>query len=526
MLHPGIKTLFFCRGISLHSNSTLASKERSMTARRAPVGILVLFCFAAASRAADSEKPFVHPLFADDMVLQRDMEDPIWGWTEPGKQVTVSMNGKTATATADSDGKWIAKIGPFEAGGPFELTISGPETVKLTNVLVGDVWICSGQSNMEMGIANAFDREHEVAAANYPQLRLFTVPKHVASEPQTQFGKSRNQPEEAKWLPCTPKNIMVGDWAGFSAVAYFFGRDLQEHLKIPIGLIHTSWGGTIAEAWVSGPSLKQMPDFKDAVEKIEQTGGKPATSQPRRQGPNPNVPTVLYNGMIAPLGPLAIKGAIWYQGESNAGRAKQYRTLLPTLIRDWREHFTGGEFPFFIVQLAAFMPVSRDPQESQWAELRDAQTFTAQTAGHSALAIAYDLGNTTDIHPKNKQEVGYRLALDARAIAYGEDVEYSGPVYKDMEVKDDSIVLHFDHLGGGLAGGSRGFAVAGEDGKFVWANSKVVGDTVVVSSPKVEHPVAVRYAWSNNPDEANLYNKAGLPAVPFSTNEKKAEQGK
>ena len=498
------------------------------TAHRASIAFLVLICITAPSRAADSQKPFVHPLFADDMVLQRNMEDPIWGWTQPGQQVTISMNGKTATATADSDGKWVAKIGPFEAGGPFELTISGPQTVKLTNVLVGDVWICSGQSNMEMGIANAYDRQHEIASANNPQLRLFTVPKHVANEPQSLFGKNpRNQPDEARWLSCTPKNIMVGDWGGFSAVAYFFGRDLQEHLKVPIGLIHTSWGGTIAEAWVSGPSLKERPDFKDVVEKIEQTKDQPATSQPRRQNPNPNVPTVLYNGMIAPLGPLAIKGAIWYQGESNAARAMQYRTLLPTLIRDWREHFTGGDFPFFIVSLAAFMPVSHDPQESQWAELREAQALAARTVGHSALAIAYDLGNTTDIHPKNKQEVGYRLALDARAIAYEENVEYSGPVYKDMEVKDDSIVLHFDHLGGGLMNGSRGFAIAGEDGKFVWANSKVVGNTIVVSSSKVEHPVAVRYAWSNNPDEANLYNKAGLPAVPFRPdNQKTEEKGK
>lgn len=478
--------------------------------------LLVVLCVPAVSRAA--EKPFLHPLFASEMVLQRGVEDPVWGWTEPGREVTVSMNGKTAKATADASGKWLAKIGPFEAGGPFELTVSGPENVKLTNVLVGDVWICSGQSNMEMGIANCYDKDHEIAAANYPNIRLFTVPKHVAYEPQTDFAKNPRQPDEAKWLTCTPKNIMVGDWGGFSAAAYFFGRDLHEKLNVPIGLVHTSWGGTIAEAWVSGTSLKKMSDFSEAVERIEREKkpAAPANGRPANAN-NPNVPTVLYNGMIAPLEPMAAKGAIWYQGESNASRAMQYRTLLPTLINDWRGRFTGGEFPFFIVQLAGFMDVSAKPQESQWAELREAQYLASQVAGHSAVALALDLGNTTDIHPKNKQEVGARLALDALAIAYGQDVEYSGPVYKDMEVKGSSIVLHFDHARGGLAGSPKGFAIAGEDGKFVWANAKAEGNTVTVSSKEVEHPTAVRYGWANNPDQANLYNKAGLPAVPFRT---------
>jgi sialate O-acetylesterase len=434
------------------------------------------------------------------------------------------MNGKSAIATADASGKWMAKVGPFEAGGPYELTVSGPEQIKLTNVMVGDVWICSGQSNMEFGVGNGYDRDHEIAAANYPNLRLFTVPKQVAYEPKSEFAKNARQPDEAKWLTCTPRNIMVGDWGGFSAVAYYFGRDLQEKLNVPIGLVHTSWGGTIAEAWTSGPSLSKMEDFKDAVEKIEQTkaplpgrNGRPTAAN------NPNVPTVLYNGMIAPLLPMAVKGAIWYQGESNAGRPKQYQTLLPTLIRDWRGRFTssGGEFPFFIVELAGFMPTDAEPKDSQWAELREAQFMTAQSVGHSAIASALDLGNTMDIHPKNKQEVGYRLALDALAIAYGKDVEYSGPVYKSMEVKGNSVVIHFDHAEGGLAGNPKGFAIAGEDGKFVWANAKAQGDTVTVSSSKVEHPTAVRYAWANNPDQANLYNKAGLPAVPF-----RAEVGK
>jgi sialate O-acetylesterase len=478
----------------------------------------LLFVFAVLSlgnivRAAD--RPLLHPLFASDMVLQRDVEDPIWGWTEPGKQVTVSLNGKTATATADPSGKWLAKIGPFQAGGPYELTVSGPQQVKLTNVMVGDVWICSGQSNMEMGIEMAYDRDHEIAAANYPNLRLFTVPKQVAYEPKSEFGQGR-KPDEAKWLVCTPQNIRVGDWGGFSAVAYFFGRDLHEKLNVPIGLVHTSWGGTIAEAWTSGPSLSKMADFRSAVEKIEQTKAPLPGPNGRPGNPgNPNQPTVLYNGMIAPLLPMAAKGAIWYQGESNAGRARQYQTLLPTLIRDWRGQFTGGDFPFFIVQLAGFMAVDPQPKDSQWAELREAQFMTAQNVGHSAIASAIDLGNTTDIHPKNKQEVGYRLSLDALAIACGQKVEYSGPVFKSVEAKGHSLVVHFDHADGGLAGSPRGFAIAGDDGHFVWADAKAQGDTVTVSAKGVDHPTAVRYAWANNPDVANLYNKAGLPAVPF-----------
>ena len=296
------------------------------------------------------------------MVLHARHPAPVWGWTEAGKEVKVTINGKTATATADPDGKWLAKVGPLTAGGPFEMTVSGPEEVKLANVMVGDVWICSGQSNMEFGIANGKNAKEEIAAADHPNIRLFTVPKNVAYEPQSGFLKKG---EQAKWLVCDPKNVTVGDWGGFSAAAYFFGRDLEEKLHVPIGLIHTSWGGTIAEAWVSQQSLEQMPDFAQALHDLPHE--PPAD---KKQAWNPNQVTVLYNGMIAPLEPLAIKGAIWYQGESNAGRPAQYRTLLPTLIRDWRGHFSGRDFPFFIVQLASFMPEVDKPTESQWAELR------------------------------------------------------------------------------------------------------------------------------------------------------------
>jgi sialate O-acetylesterase len=472
-------------------------------------------------------KPFLDPVFGSDMVLQRDVADPVWGWTEPGKQVTVSINGKTANATADADGKWLAKVGPLEAGGPFELSVTGPQEVKLSNVLIGDVWICSGQSNMEMGIGNGKDAKEEIANADHPQIRLFTVPRHIAYEPRTDFLEHA---DEGKWLVCSPTNITLGQWAGFSAVGYFFGRELNDKLKVPIGLIHTSWGGTIAEAWTSAEALDAMPDFAKQLAAIrgphpkaneEQT--KQNASKPR--GENPNQVTVLYNGMIAPLEPLAIKGAIWYQGESNAGRAAQYRTLLPTMIRDWRNHFGVGEFPFYIVQLAAFKPESDKPQKSDWAELREAQEIAAKTAGHSAIAVATDIGNAKDIHPKNKQEVGRRLALDALALTYGQNVEYSGPTLSKMDVDGNKAVLHFDHLGGGLEakGGEalKGFAVSEDGNTFVWADAKIDGDTVVLTSSQVEHPKTVRYDWADNPATGNLFNKAGLPAPPFRTDEPK-----
>lgn len=484
-----------------------------------PIRVVAIASFACMLlvQVAQAAKPFLHPIFQSDMVLQRDMPAPIWGWTEAGKEVKVSINGKTATATAGPDGKWLAKLDAMPAGGPFELTVSGPEEVKLDNVLIGDVWICSGQSNMEFGIGNGKDAKEEIAKADYPQMRLFTVPKDVAYEPQSGFMKKG---EEARWLVCTPKNVMVGDWGGFSAAAYFFGRDLQEKLHVPIGLIHTSWGGTIAEAWVSQQSLEQMPDFTQGLHRLPHE--PPAD---KKKAGNPNQVTVLYNGMIAPLEPLAIKGAIWYQGESNADRAAQYRRLLPTLIRDWRGHFSGGDFPFFIVQLASFQPEVDKPAESQWAELREAQALTARTVGHSAIAVATDIGDAKDIHPKNKQDVGHRLALDALALAYGRDVEYAGPTFTKMEVDGAKAVLHFDHLGGGLQakGGEalKGFAIAGDDKKFVIAEAKIDGDTVVVSSPDVQHPAAVRYAWANNALADNLYNKAGLPAPPFRTDEPK-----
>ena len=660
--------------------------------------IFVLFLFVtffggvelAQAQESSAARPFLHPLFGDDMVLQRNVKFPVWGWTTPGASVTVQLRGQKATATADADGKWLARLGPFEAGGPYTLTISGPQSVTLNNVLVGDVWLCSGQSNMEMGVTQVNNPKEEVARANYPQIRLFTVPKTIAATPQSTV--------QGRWLVTTPANITTGGWGGFSAVAYFFGRHLHKELNVPIGLIHSSWGGTVAEGWVSAEALSAMEDFQPAIKSLAETmsapkkaavdvdkgteawwpkndpgsSAAPAWSDPaldasqwktmrlpqlwedaglpdydgvvwfRRTfelpaawagrdlvlnlGPiddrdttfvngvrvgamsqydaprsykvpasalKPGINTVAvrvldtgvgggiygspeqmkivpagaggaglslagewsyrpsvkltevkeapptqpasgnlglvnarYNGMIAPLLPFAIKGAIWYQGESNVGRAAQYERLLPVMIRDWRARFESGDFPFLIVQLANYLGRKTVPVDSDWARLREAQLHISQAVPHAGLAVAIDIGDAKDIHPKNKQEVGRRLALAALDIAYGRKGPSSGPIYRGMKEDGGVIRLSFDHADGGLvikpgAGGVSGFAIAGEDRRFVWADAVVHGKEVWVSSPQVKFPIAVRYGWADNP-VSTLYNGAGLPASPFRTDDFKA----
>jgi sialate O-acetylesterase len=488
--------------------------------------LLALLLIPSGVRAAEGEKPFLHPLFADHVVLQRGMTIPVWGWTKPGATVTVTLrktgaagrwffglikNGRQFsqdTAVAGSDGKWMARLPALSAGGPYEMRVSGPAEATVSDVQIGDVWICSGQSNMEMGIKMVNNATQEVASANYPLIRLFTVPRRALNRPVETVG--------GQWLVCSPETIVKGQWNGFSAAAYFFGRDLYEDLHVPIGLIHTSWGGTVAEAWTSAETLMNLSDFAGPVGTVQKIDPSQASNK------NPNTVTVLYNGMIAPLEPFAIRGAIWYQGESNASRARQYQSLLPAMIEDWRRRFAVGEFPFLIVQLANFNASRREtpgPSESAWAELREAQGIAARRAGHSALALAIDIGDPKDIHPKNKQEVGRRLALAARGVAYRERVVYSGPEFKSAATKGKSIVLAFEGARGLRAPEGetlKGFAIAGEDKKFVWAEAVINGKTVVVSAAAVEHPAFVRYDWADNPS-GNLYNESGLPAIPFRT---------
>ncbi|MDD4778076.1 MAG: sialate O-acetylesterase [Fermentimonas sp.] len=455
------------------------------------------------------------PMFSDNMVLQQKTLAPVWGKTSPGFNVKVvpSWNKKEYIAKADDDGNWMVKIETPSAGGPYEIQIINNKTLKISNVMIGEVWLCSGQSNMEMPLAGwgqITDYEKEIKEANYPNIRLFQVEKATSNNPLESLVVSGGG-----WQECSSVTI-----PGFSATAYFFGRDLHENLNIPIGLIHTSWGGTIAEAWTSLESLKMMPDFSDKAEEFAQLSIEDPDSTATEILKNPNMPTTLYNAMIAPVVPYKIKGAIWYQGESNAGRAYQYRSLFPLMINDWRTKW-GYNFPFYFVQLANFMQFKEEPSESQWAELREAQMKTL-TLENTGMAVTIDIGEADDIHPKNKQDVGKRLALLARSKSYNEKVVSMGPLYDSYFIADGAIHIKFSPSESKLQSIDgkplTGFSIAGPDKKFYWANAVIVGEQVVVSSPKVPFPLAVRYGWADNPI-CNLSNKTGLPASPFRTDD-------
>ncbi len=632
-------------------------------------------------------------VFSDNMVIQHGIAIPVWGWSEPGDKITVEFRGQKKTALARKDGTWSVKLGkaPISCE-PREIRVSSKisksSILQIKNVLVGEVWVCSGQSNMEWQMVNTRNAAHEMATANYPNMRLFTVPKVADISPKQDIVGS--------WSCCSTETI-----GGFSAVAYFFGREIHRKTGVPVGLINTSWGGTIAEAWTSREAMTADPFFKkvigeyeselsnpdDAVKgvaakqkewsekfdikdtknegegkgwhkpdtdtanwremelpttwqaaghvysgifwfsrevdvpahwagqdltlaigptdksdvtyfngtrvgsitmeqrsdawctpriytvpgnlvksgrnvitvrvfsniygggligtpnqmllipvagkdetpiplsgvwkyEIETNFGlvQPPPPPPRGQG-NPNSPYMLFNNMIKPILPYGMRGAIWYQGESNADKAKQYRNLFPLMIQSWRKAWKQGSFPFYFVQLANFNPVKKQPDDSQWAELREAQTMTLSLP-NTDMAVIIDIGEAADIHPRNKQDVGLRLALPALAKLHGfKNLVYSGPIYKSMKVEKGNVRISFNHVGGGLVVHGKkleGFSIAGKDKKFVWADARIEGSTVVVSNPQVTKPVALRYAWAENPP-CNLFNSSDLPASPFRT---------
>jgi sialate O-acetylesterase len=507
--------------------------------------LIVLSLLSAGGILADVRLP---SLFSDHMVLQRNAEIPVWGWADPGEKITLTLAGRTLSVTADSAGKWTARFASLSPQKPLELTVRGRNTLTVKDVLVGEVWLGSGQSNMDMTVARedrtwcGVDREaEEIAAADYPMIREFKVKLDMTDRPR--------EDAVGQWVLCSPSTA-----GKFSATAYFFGRELFRKLKMPVGLVVSSYGASTAQAWTgrkaleARPDLVQLLDAYDALCRDYDTGdsvkikferalktwegearearaeGKNPPRRPRDPNPHRDQhnPCVLYNGMIAPLIPYAIRGAIWYQGESNYPTGKIYFNLMETLIRDWRDSWGQGDFPFLFVQLAANKKLAADPNApSEMAPVREGQLKTL-TLPNTGMAVAIDIGDADNIHPKNKQELGRRLGLVARARVYGESVPDCGPVYDHMILEGGAIRLAFRCAGAGLCvpksanGIPTGFAVAGADRKFVWADAKIRGKTVIVSSPQVPRPVAARYGWADNPP-VNLTDKSGLPASPFRT---------
>ena len=493
--------------------------------------------------------------FTDGLVLQQGKPVAIWGKAAADENVSVNFAGQTKVTQADLEGKWRVTLDPLAANAtPAELTVVGKNTLTLKNILVGEVWLCSGQSNMQWTVSQSANSEQEIAAANFPQIRMFNVERATAMEPTTDV--------KGTWKEATSANV-----GPFSAVAYFFGRHLHQVLKVPVGLINTSWGGTRVEAWTSRESLEERPCaaqllsdwegirqtydagaeakkfeeakliWKEKVKVIQAQNEKlPATQKtelpaaPRpTDDPNktPHHPAVLFNAMVSPLIPYTLQGAIWYQGESNQKRAFQYQELLPNMINDWRTRW-NEEFSFYIVQLASFgngQPITKDAGAADtWAELQEAQYLTAITLPKTGLAVINDIGEEKDIHPKNKQEVGRRLALWALAKDYGKTSTVpSGPLFKNSIIEGSQVRIQFDYVGGGLktrdGGELKHFQIVGADQKWVWAQAKIEGQEIIVSSPQVSAPVGVRYAWAAWPEGANLINAEGLPASPFRTDE-------
>lgn len=468
-------------------------------------------------------------VIGDNMVLQQKTASAIWGQAEPGEKVSVEGSWERASVesvVANKDGNWMVKIKTPPAGGPFKLTIQGNNTIELKNVMSGEVWVSGGQSNMDQPLLGYGDDQPtaggpaEIAAAKYPNIRLFNIMPDAASE-QPQFTCP------GAWQECSPETVGM-----FSAIAYIFGKEIHQYTGVPVGLIHSCVGGTYLETWMKPEVVENDPEFK----KID-----PALVQARdawmAQNPDNELPFHfqdfertgrLYNGMIVPLIPYTIKGVIWYQGESNGARGEQYQRLFPAMIESWRAEWGQGDFPFYFVQLASFFdhkpteeipcekPVT--PQAHPWAELREAQRLTLNVP-NTGMAVAIDLGESNNIHPARKVEVGERLALWALANDYGKKVPVSGPLYKSIKIEGGKMRISFDHTDGGLVskgGPLEGFAIAGADEKFVWADAIIDGDSIVVSNADIKDPVAVRYAWEIDP-LCNLYNGAGLPASPFRT---------
>ncbi len=458
-----------------------------------------LFTLVAAAARADVRMPSI---FGNHMVLQRDMRDKVWGKADAGEEIAVTIAGQTHMTKADDQGRWSVALDPMPAGGPHTLTVKGNSTLTFEDVMIGEVWICSGQSNMQWDVAISNDADLEALSANYPNIRLISVPQVGTQEPKDDF--------DGKWELCTPETVK-----SFSAVGYFFGRQLHQTLNVPIGLIDDAWGGSACEAWINKDVLGKDGKYEALLERWKGKEADKGNQQPAN----------IYNGVLKPTIGYGIRGVVWYQGETNAGRAYQYRDLFPLMIKSWRDEWGIGDFSFYYVQLADFLAEKPEPGDSAWAELREAQTMTMDKLPKTGQAVIIDIGEGRDIHPRNKQDVAKRLARWALAKDYGVSVVFQSPQYKSMEKQDNKVVLTFDHVGQGLysfdVDQPRGFTIAGSDRKFVPAQAKIVGEKknqVEVWAEGVSAPEAVRYAWADNP-VCNMYSRDGLPMTPFRTDD-------
>ncbi len=500
------------------------------------VGFFALLLGAACARADVS----LAPLFTDRAVLQREKPVPIWGRATPGEKITLTFAGQTRTATAAKDGRWEAVLDPLTTSSVgAELTVSGRNILVLRDVVVGEVWLCSGQSNMAWPVQRAANSRAEIAAAQFPLVRQIEIAHTVAAQPAETVRTSG-------WLPATSEHV-----GSFSAVGYFFARDLHRRLNVPIGLVHCSWGGTPIESWLSEPALASNPAFAVVAERwqnsvrdfpankaaydVAAAAWTAAETSAKAQGPAAHAnflaqrprpraprgpgdswtPAGLFNGMVAPLVPFALRGFLWYQGESNAERAAEYQVLFATLITAWRTHFGQGDVPFYWVNLANYA-VPDDQSGRSYAFLREAQTKTL-TLPNTGQALAIDVGDPNDIHPTNKLTVGRRLALLAKNRIYDVITDDTGPTFASVTPEGATMRVKFTHVASGLIAHDtlpRALELAGADRVFHPATGRIERDTLVVTSPAVKKPEAVRYAWQNAP-EANLFNGAGLPAVPF-----------
>jgi sialate O-acetylesterase len=511
--------------------------------QRVPAAVATLL-LASGFAFADVELPAV---ISDHMVVQSGEPVTVWGWADAREPVTVRLGGQEVATKADGDGRWTVDLPEMRPGGPHELVVKGNNEITVSDVLVGEVWVCSGQSNMNWRVRASNDADAEQAAAKHPGIRMFTVAPAARGEPQERCAGS--------WVVCSPETV-----GAFSAVGYYFGRELHGRLKVPVGLLHTSWGGTPAEAWAPGDSIRKnrflRPLHERWAKSLSSFDGKKAAARHRRQlekwkkdaakakaagkraprrprapvdpDRSPHAPGRLWNGMVQPLLPYPVRGVIWYQGESNAGRAHQYRTLFPLMIECWREGWGRPDLPFGFVQLANFGARPRGQAvpsggDSMWAELREAQVMTLREVENTGMAVTIDIGNVTDIHPRNKQDVGKRLAAWALGSTYGKDVSVSGPLFRKRDATGKGLRLRFDHADDLRTTDGKdpaGFAVAAQDGKWIPAKATIVRGAVEVFHPKGRRVVHVRYAWSDAPSEPlNLVNGAGLPASPFRTDD-------